>query len=81
MYEELKLTCPNHLTPMHVMACPICNPPKNFAERILQAHTLLIEIARDLRAANDFDHAQDMSDAALRCRAAYNELKDKGNGR
>lgn len=39
------------------------------------AHALLIGIARDLRFANDFDHAQDMSDAALYCRAARNDLR------
>jgi len=44
--------------------------------RIRQAHELLISIARDLRRADDFDHAQDMSHAALYCRAAANELED-----
>jgi hypothetical protein len=43
--------------------------------RIDAAHELLIGIARDLRFANDFDHAQDMSDAALFCRAARNDLR------
>ena len=43
--------------------------------RIHEAHDTLIGIARDLRFADDFDHAQDMSDAALYCRAAANDLR------
>lgn len=43
--------------------------------RILEAHKTLVSIAQDLRRADDFDHAQDMSDAALYCRAAYNDLR------
>ena len=43
--------------------------------RILEAHKLLVSIAHDLRSMNDFDHAQDMSDAAMFCRAAYNDLR------
>jgi len=46
--------------------------------RILAVHKTLVAIAQDLRRLDDFDHAQDMSDAALRCRAAYNGLRLEG---
>lgn len=44
-------------------------------ERILEAHKTLVVIAQELRRLDDFDHAQDMSDAAMFCRAAYNDLR------
>ena len=47
----------------------------DLVSRIDAASALLIGIARDLRFANDFDHAQDMSDAAMFCRAARNDLR------
>lgn len=47
-------------------------------KRIEDVHGLLVSIAQDLRRMDDFDHAQDLSDAALRCRAAYNELRLRG---
>jgi hypothetical protein len=49
--------------------------------RIRHAHQALVEIARDLRFMDDFDHAQDMSDAAMFCRAAANDLRDGTNTR
>lgn len=49
---------------------------RSIEDRILQAHQLLIEIAAELRGIDDFDHAQDMSNAALFCRAARNELRE-----
>lgn len=49
--------------------------------RILEAHKTLIGIAQDLRRMDDFDHAMDMSDAALYCRAAYNDLRLGENSR
>lgn len=51
------------------------DPKLELVARIDAAHELLIGIARDLRFADDFDHAQDMSDAALYCRAARNDLR------
>jgi hypothetical protein len=45
--------------------------------RILEAHKTLVGIAHTLRSMNDFDHAQDMSSAALYCRAAYNDLRPR----
>ncbi len=50
-------------------------------DRIIEAQKLLVSIAQDLRRADDFDHAQDMSDAALYCRAAYNDLRLGENSR
>lgn len=46
-------------------------------KRILEAHKTLVGIAHTLRAMDDFDHAQDMSCAALYCRAAYNDLRPR----
>lgn len=54
---------------------------KAILDRITEAQKLLVSIAADLRRANDFDHAQDMSDAALYCRAAYNDLRLGENSR
>lgn len=55
-------------------------PSKQRAEvvvRILEAHKTLVGIAHTLRSMDDFDHAQDMSSAALHCRAAYNDLRPR----
>ena len=46
-----------------------------------EAHAMLVSIAHTLRALDDFDHAQDMSDAALYCRAARNDLRLSQNTR
>lgn len=43
--------------------------------RILETHKLLVSIAQNLRRLDDFDHAMDMSDAAMFCRAAYNDIR------
>lgn len=47
---------------------------RDFVARIRAAHTILVEIAQDLRRANDLDHAEDMSKAAMYCRAAANDI-------
>ena len=47
----------------------------SFVRRIDAAHLVLIDIARDFRAAKDLDRAEDMSSAALLCRAARNDLR------
>lgn len=60
---------------------PLSSKTTAFMDRIVEAHKLLVSIAHDLRRADDFDHAQDMSDAALYCRAAYNDLRLGQNSR
>jgi hypothetical protein len=59
---------------MGIDRCP-SDQRAQMVRRILDVHGVLVSIALDLRRLDDFDHAEDMSYAALHCRAAYNELR------
>lgn len=46
--------------------------------RLLEVHKTLVGIAYDLRRLDDFDSAQEISNAALCCRGVYNGLRLEG---
>lgn len=73
-YSDHGLQCPFYLAGKSARTAR--TKEKQVIIRIREAHQTLIEIAGDLRFMDDFDHAQDMSDAAMFCRAAANDLRD-----